>query len=85
VRLSYLRTAVRNQLQTARSFGGFEIANIARLDDVLIRIFLHGIATARAELTTAMVVRADYPIISDDAVIELLVDLRHFCGTVGQG
>lgn len=39
------------------------------------------IATARAALTTAMVVRADCPIISDDAVIELLVDLRHFCGT----
>jgi hypothetical protein len=37
------------------------------------------IATARAALTTAMVVRADCPIISDDAVIELLADLRHFC------
>ena len=37
------------------------------------------IATARAALTTAMAVRADCPIISDDAVIELLADLRHFC------
>jgi hypothetical protein len=37
------------------------------------------IATARAALTTAMAVRADCPIISDNAVIELLADLRHFC------
>jgi hypothetical protein len=37
------------------------------------------IATARAALTTAMAVRADCPMISDDAVIELLADLRHFC------
>jgi hypothetical protein len=37
------------------------------------------IATARAALTTAMAVRADCPIMSDHAVIELLADLRHFC------
>jgi hypothetical protein len=37
------------------------------------------IATARAALTTAMAVRADFPIINDNAVIELLSDLRHFC------
>ena len=37
------------------------------------------IATARAALTTAMAVRADCPVISDDAVIEMLADLRHFC------
>ena len=36
-------------------------------------------ATARAALTTAMAVRADFPIINNNAVIELLADLRHFC------
>jgi len=34
---------------------------------------------ARAALTTAQAVRADLPIMSDNAVIELLADLRHFC------
>ena len=37
------------------------------------------IATARAALTTAQAVRADFPVKSDNAVIELLADLRHFC------
>jgi len=37
------------------------------------------IATARAALNTAHVVRADFPLMSDNAVIELLADLRHFC------
>ncbi len=37
------------------------------------------IATARAALSTAIAVRADMPVISDIAVIDLLADLRHFC------
>ena len=37
------------------------------------------VATARAALTTAIAVRADMPLISDGAVVELLADLQHFC------
>ena len=37
------------------------------------------IATARSALSAAMAARGDCPVISDDAVIELLADLRHFC------
>jgi len=37
------------------------------------------VATARAALSTASAVRADMPVISDFAVIDLLADLRHFC------
>jgi len=37
------------------------------------------IAIARCALSAAIAARGDYPVISDDAVIELLADLRHFC------
>jgi len=37
------------------------------------------IATARSALSAAMAARGDCPALSDDAVVELLADLRHFC------
>lgn len=37
------------------------------------------IATARSALSAAVAARGDCPVVSDDAVIELLADLRHFC------
>ena len=37
------------------------------------------VATARAALNAAMAARADLPAICDEAVIDLLADLRHFC------
>ena len=37
------------------------------------------VATARAALSAAIAVRADTPAICDEAVIDLLADLRHFC------
>ena len=37
------------------------------------------IATARSALYAATAVRGCHPAICDDAVIDLLADLRHFC------
>jgi len=37
------------------------------------------IATARSALSAAMWARGDNPAIADEAVIDLLADLRHFC------
>ena len=37
------------------------------------------IATARSALSAAMWARGDSPAIADEAVIDLLADLRHFC------
>jgi hypothetical protein len=37
------------------------------------------IATARSALSAAMWARGDNPAICDEAVIDLLADLRHFC------
>jgi hypothetical protein len=37
------------------------------------------IATARSALSAAMWARGDNPAIPDEAVIDLLADLRHFC------
>jgi hypothetical protein len=37
------------------------------------------IATARSALSAAMSARGDHPAIADEAVIDLLADLRHFC------
>ncbi len=37
------------------------------------------IATARSALNAAISARGDHPAIADEAVIDLLADLRHFC------
>ena len=37
------------------------------------------VATARAALSAAVAARADVPAVCDEAVIDLLADLRHFC------
>jgi hypothetical protein len=37
------------------------------------------IATARSALSAAMWARGDNPAIPDEAVVDLLADLRHFC------
>ena len=37
------------------------------------------VATARSALSAARWVRGDHPAIADEAVIDLLADLRHFC------
>lgn len=37
------------------------------------------IATARSALTAARWSRGDHPAIADEAVVDLLADLRHFC------
>jgi len=37
------------------------------------------IATARVALTSASCARGDNPAVCDEAVIDLLADLRHFC------
>jgi hypothetical protein len=37
------------------------------------------IATARSALYAGIAVRGDCPMVSDEAVIELLTDLKHFC------
>jgi hypothetical protein len=37
------------------------------------------IATACSALKSASIARGDYPAICDEAVIDLLADLRHFC------
>ena len=37
------------------------------------------VATARSALNAAMWARGDNPAICDEAVIDLLSDLRHFC------
>jgi hypothetical protein len=37
------------------------------------------IVTARSALSAAMWARGDNPAIADEAVIDLLADLRHFC------
>ena len=37
------------------------------------------IATARSALKAAIFARGDNPAVCDDAVIDLLADLRHFC------
>ena len=39
----------------------------------------HRIATARSALLAATAARGVHPAIADDAVIDLLADLRHFC------
>lgn len=37
------------------------------------------VGTARATLSAAVAARADVPAVCDEAVIDLLADLRHFC------
>jgi hypothetical protein len=37
------------------------------------------ISTARSALSAAMWARGDNPAICDEAIIDLLADLRHFC------
>jgi hypothetical protein len=37
------------------------------------------VATARSALSAAMWTRGDHPTIADEAVVDLLADLRHFC------
>jgi hypothetical protein len=39
----------------------------------------HRIATARFALSSASQARGDKPAICDEAVVDLLADLRHFC------
>ena len=39
----------------------------------------HRIATARFALSSASQARGDAPAVCDEAVIDLLADLRHFC------
>ena len=39
----------------------------------------HRIATARFALSSASQARGDKPAVCDEAVVDLLADLRHFC------